>query len=136
HDVLDSALVGPRVLLGCARLGQGRHDAALEVLGEVAAKPGPAVLFSARLAIAEYACALLAAGEPAEAVAAAQHAVAQPAEDVRGRVVAGRVLARALAAAGLVDQARAAAATAARDAHGTQQTSERRATDAVLAALG
>ena len=53
--------------------------------------------------------ALLAAGRVDEALAAARRAAELPAEDVRGRVVADRVLARALAAAGECDEARAAA---------------------------
>jgi class 3 adenylate cyclase/tetratricopeptide (TPR) repeat protein len=136
HDVVEAARVGPRVLLGCARLAVGDVDAALLALGEVAAVPdGPAVLLARRLAVAQYAAALLAAGRIDEAVVTARRSNELPADDVRSRVVAARVLGSALGAAGDLTQARAAAGTAVRLAYATQQTSERAAADAVLAAL-
>jgi class 3 adenylate cyclase/tetratricopeptide (TPR) repeat protein len=132
----DAGQVGPRVLLGRARIARGDLEGGLADLAEVAVdRSDPAVLFSARLAVAEYGSALLAAGRTEEALDAARRAVRLPAEDVRGRVVAGRTLARALAAAGLTDEARATAVAAVREAYATQQVSERAATEAVLAAL-
>jgi tetratricopeptide (TPR) repeat protein len=136
HNVVDAARVGPRVLLGCARLALGDVNAALTALGDIAEiDAAPSVLLSRRQAVAEYASALLAAGRVDEAVATARRAVELPADDVRGRIVAGRVLACALAAAGQLDEARAAASAAVGVAYATQQTSERRRADEASAAL-
>jgi tetratricopeptide (TPR) repeat protein len=135
HDVMEAARVGPRVLLGCARLASGDVDEALAELSEVTQAESPSVLLTRRQAVAEYAGALLAAGRLDEAVAAARRAVGMTAEDARSRVAAIRVLARALAATGEVSEARAVAAQAVRAAYGTQQASERPATDALAAAL-
>ncbi len=135
HDVMEAARVGPRVLLGCARLASGDVDAAVAELSEVAQADAPSVLLTRRQAVAEYAGALLAAGRLDEAVGAARRAVGLAAEDARSRVAATRVLARALAAIGEMREARAVAAQAVRAAYGTQQASERPATDAVAAAL-
>jgi hypothetical protein len=87
------------------------------------------------LAVAAYAEALLVSGSPAEALTWARTAATTPSEDVRSRVVAGRVLARALAAAGQREEAATVAATVVREAYATQQASERAAADAVLAEL-
>jgi class 3 adenylate cyclase/tetratricopeptide (TPR) repeat protein len=137
HNVLEAARVGPRVLLGCARLAMGDVEASLLALGESAqSDSAPSVLVSRRQAVAEYAAALLCAGRVEEALIVARRADALPADDIRGRVVAGRVLARALAAAGETGEARAAATEAVRVAYATQQVSERAAADATLAAIG
>ncbi len=134
--VAEAARVGPKVLLGCARLAQGDVDAALTALREVADNEAwPSVLLSRRQAVAEYAAALLAADRVDEALVAARRAVELPAEDVRGRVVGDRILARALAAAGECGEARAAASAAVRAAYASQHTSERPAADAALAAI-
>jgi class 3 adenylate cyclase/tetratricopeptide (TPR) repeat protein len=136
HDVGEAARVGPRVLLGLARLAQGDTEAALLELCEVAdIDAGPSLLLSRRQAVAAYASALLAAGRVDEAVSAARRAADLHSEDVRGRVVADRVLASALAAAGECGAARDAAAAAVRTAYASQQTSERAAADAALAAV-
>jgi len=136
HDVLEGAQVGPRVLLACARLAAGDADAAVRLLVPVAeAADRPSLLYPRRQAVAQYAGALLAAGRVPEAVAAARRAVDLPGEDVRGDVVAHRVLAETLAAAGRPDDARSAAALAVERAYATQQVSERAATDIVLARL-
>ncbi len=136
HGVVEAARVGPKVLLGCARLAQGDIDSALLTLREVAENEAwPSVLLSRRQAVAEYASALLAAGRVDEALAAARRAAELPAEDIRGLVVGDRVLARALAAAGECGEARAAASAAVRTAYASQQTSERPAADAALAAI-
>jgi class 3 adenylate cyclase/tetratricopeptide (TPR) repeat protein len=136
HGVVEAARVGPKVLLGCAQLAQGNIDAALSALREVSENEAwPSVLLSRRQAVAEYAGALLAAGRVDEALATARRAAELPAEDVRGRVVGDRVLARALAAAGECKEARAAASAAVRTAYASQQISERPAADAALAAI-
>jgi Flp pilus assembly protein TadD len=123
------------VLLGCARLAVDDVEAALSALGESAEVDTPSVLLSRRQAVAEYARALLAAGRVEEAVATARRSAELPADDVRGRVVAARVLARCLAAAGELDEARAVATEAVQIAYATQQVSERSGADATLAAV-
>jgi tetratricopeptide (TPR) repeat protein len=107
YGVAAAALVGPRVLLGRVLLARGDVDAAVRTLEEAAttaldgaAANASSVLLSPRRAVAEYAEALLAAGRVEEALAVARRAMELPAEDVRGRLAADRVLARASAAAG------------------------------------
>ena len=136
HNVLDVAEVGPRVLLALSRLAAGEPEVAVRLLEPVAAAAHePSLLFSRRQAVAHYAQALLAAGRVPEAVEAARRAVALPAEDVRSGVVAARMLAEALAAAGEPGPARAAAADAVERAYGSQQISERAAADALVERL-
>jgi tetratricopeptide (TPR) repeat protein len=131
-DVLDAAQVGPRVLLAMARLAAGDTRAALGVLASVAAQADqPSLLFPRRQAVACYAAALLAADRVEEACDWARRAVAVPGEDVRSRVVASRVLASVLAAAGAIDEARAAADAAVRQAYATQQVAERAAAEEI-----
>jgi class 3 adenylate cyclase/tetratricopeptide (TPR) repeat protein len=136
HDVGEAARVGPRVLLGLVRLAQGDVEGALCELSDVAElESGPSLLLSRRQAVAAYASALLAAGRTDEAVVAARRAAEMSSEDVRGQVVAERVLATVLAAAGDEAEARDAAEAAVRVAYASQQTSERPAADAALAEL-
>ncbi len=130
--LLEPARVGPVVLLAYAHLASGEVDRALALLEPVAAEPeAPSLLFPRRQAVAAYAEALLAAGRVPEAVTWARRAEQVPAEDVRSRVVSARVLARALAAAGELDEARRTAERAVSLAYRTQQVSERRAAEAV-----
>ncbi len=70
-----------------------------------------------------------------EALKTAREGTEVPADDVRSRVVASLVLARALAATGHRGQARAVAAGAMRAAYATQQLSERPAADALVTEL-
>jgi class 3 adenylate cyclase/tetratricopeptide (TPR) repeat protein len=136
HNVLEPAQVGPRVLLGAARLARGDTAAALRHLEPVAfASPAPALLLPRRLAISTYSAALLAAGRVDDALGAARHAIDAPGEDVRSGCVARAGLARALAAAGAHAEARAAAAEAVAAAYASEQVSERAAADALLASL-
>jgi class 3 adenylate cyclase/tetratricopeptide (TPR) repeat protein len=103
YGVADAARIAPRVLLGRVRLARGDVTGAVEILGTVAATVqagGPSLLLSPRRTVAEYAEALLAAERVPEALATARRAVQLPGEDVRGRVFADRVLARAEVAAG------------------------------------
>ena len=137
HDVLDTAQVAPRVLLAQARRAAGDLDAAVHLIGEVAdlvdATP---LLFARRQALAVHAEILLAAGRTAEALDLARLAVDTPAEDVRSRVTACRVLARALYASGRCAEATEVARAAVREAYATQQMSERAAAQAVLTEVG
>ena len=137
HNVLPATRVGPRALRALADLAAGDTGKALAELGDIAAAAAePSLLFPRRQAVAGYAQALLAADRPTDALCWARRAVDLPAEDVRSRVVAGRVLAAALAAAGDRAEALTVAASAVREAYGTQQISERVAADATLAAVG
>jgi len=136
HNVLEPAEVGPRVLLGAARLAAGDTGFALDTLAPVAAEPtGAALLFPRRQGIALYARALRIAGRTDEALGYARQAVGTPGEDVRSRVVALRELASTLAATGECGEAMAVAAQAVRVAYGSPQVSERAASDALVESL-
>lgn len=136
RNVLESAQVGPRVLLGAARLAIGDVDAALIHLEPVAtASPAPALLLPRRLAIAMYATALIAADRTADAIEQARRAILAPGEDVRSESLARRTLARAYIAAGEPDQARLAAHEAVHVAYASEQRSERPASDELLTSL-
>jgi hypothetical protein len=136
HDVLESAQVGPRVLLAMARLASGDAPGAVALLADVAAlADAPSLLFPRRHAVAGYAEALLAAGRPVEALDWARRAVEAPGEDVRSRVYADRVLARTLSAVGQHADAVVAASAAVAEAYATQQVSERVSAEAVLSSL-
>ncbi|HKD96882.1 MAG TPA: adenylate/guanylate cyclase domain-containing protein [Micromonosporaceae bacterium] len=136
HNVFESAAVGSRVLLGAARLATGDVEAALAQLEPVAAAAEePSMLLPRRLAVAAYAAALIAAGRVDEAVDWADRAALAPGEDIRSATTTARIRARALAAVGSLDAARAAAAEAVASAYATEQRSERAACDALLAEL-
>jgi tetratricopeptide (TPR) repeat protein len=136
HNVLEPAQVGPRVLLGAARLAAGDTQAALRVLEPVAQRPdGAALLFPRRHGVALYAAALRGDGRLAEALACGRRAAAMPGEDVRSRVVALRELASTLAALGESEEARAVAEEAVRAAYSSPQVGERAESDTLLAAL-
>ena len=137
NNPLAPAQVGPRVLLARARLAEGDAGTAIGLLAPVATTAkGPGLLFSRRQALAAYAAALLAEGQRIQALDWARRAIAVPAEDVRSRVVAAEVLADALAASGLREEAIAAADEAVRHAHETQRLVERVGADAVRERLG
>ncbi len=136
HNVFEPAQVGPRVLLGAARLAAGDPAAAVNLLEPMAATPdGPALLFPRRHGIALYAAALRECGRQAEALAAARLAAGMPGEDVRSRVIALRELATTLAAAGELAEAREVAGQAVATAYATQQLGERAASDELAASL-
>ncbi|GIL31708.1 adenylate/guanylate cyclase domain-containing protein [Actinocatenispora comari] len=136
YDVVDSARVGPMVLLAEARRAQGDLPAALRLLDEIDADPDrPVLLLSRQQAGAIHASALLCAGRTVEAVDRARAAVDSPAEDVRSGVLAHAALARCLAAAGNTDCARHEAQLAAEAAYATEQTADRARVDGLLAEL-
>jgi class 3 adenylate cyclase/tetratricopeptide (TPR) repeat protein len=134
-DLEPGALVGLRVLLAQALRAQGRLDDALTLLREAERHRDGSLVFPRRQAMAHLAGALLDAGRPGEALATAHDAMAVPAEDVRSRVVALRVLAGCLAACGDVPAAELALRQAVALAGATQQSSERSATERALAGL-
>ena len=136
HDVFEPAQVGPRVLLGAARLAAGDTAAALRLLAPVAAEPdGAALLFPRRQGVALYAAALRCSGDLEAALARARQAAGMQGEDIRSRVVALRELATTLALTGCRDEAREVAAQAATVAYGTPQASERAASDLLVEEL-
>ncbi|MFC0002631.1 adenylate/guanylate cyclase domain-containing protein [Micromonospora siamensis] len=137
HNPQAPAQVGPRVLLATARLAAGDPATAVGLLAPVAtaAANTPSLLFSRRQTMARYASALLAHGQPEQALDWARRAVEAPAEDVRSQVVAASVLAETLAAAGRSAEALSCAEEAVRLAYATEQASERAAADALRARL-
>jgi tetratricopeptide (TPR) repeat protein len=136
HNPLAPAQVGPRVLLAASRQLAGDIAGAVGLLAPIAAaSSSPSLLFSRQHAVARYASALLAAGECEEALDWARRADANPAEDLRSRVVAAEVLAEALAAAGRREESMAAAGRAVALAWSTEQASERARAEALRARL-
>jgi class 3 adenylate cyclase/tetratricopeptide (TPR) repeat protein len=134
--VLPPVRVGPRALRALARCAAGDAAGALADLAEIAAAAAaPSLLFPRKQAVSGYAQALLAVGRVTDALHWARLAVELPAEDVRSRVVASRVLAAVLAANGAADEALSVAAAAVQEAYGTQQSSERVAAETTLAGL-
>ncbi|MGC4804181.1 adenylate/guanylate cyclase domain-containing protein [Micromonospora sp. DT233] len=133
HNPQAPAQVGPRVLLATARLAAGDPATAVGLLAPVAtaAANAPSLLFSRRQTMARYAAALLAHGQPEQALDWARRSVAVPAEDVRSQVIAASVLAETLAACGRPVEALASAEEAVRLAYATEQRSERRAATAL-----
>ncbi|MEP6463198.1 MAG: hypothetical protein ABJC62_07235, partial [Frankiaceae bacterium] len=93
------------------------------------------LLFPRRQALAHRAGALLDAGRVPEAVAEIERALAVPAEDVRSRVVALRVLAAVRARVGNGAGARAALEEAMTIARAADQRTEVEATKAALSAM-
>ncbi len=136
QHALAPAQVGPRVLLGAARLRAGDPAGALELLRPVADVPdGPALLFPRRQGVAFYAAALRECGQLPEALTLARRAAGMPGEDVRSRVVALRELATCLSAVGDCAAAVETAQQAVAAAYATPQVAERAASDALLARL-
>ncbi|MEU5563694.1 adenylate/guanylate cyclase domain-containing protein [Micromonospora musae] len=131
------AQVAPRVLLATARLAIGDSATAVGLLAPVATAAGstPSLLISRRQTLARYASALLAHGQPEQALDWACRAAAAPAEDVRGQVIGAMVQAETLAATGRTAEALAGAEEAVRLAYGTEQRSERRGAEALRARL-
>jgi hypothetical protein len=93
------------------------------------------LVFPRRQALAHLAGALREAGSPGPALRVVQEEFAVPAEDVRSRVVALRVLAQCLAQCGDRPAAERALRQAWALSRATEQTSERAATETALAAL-
>ncbi|HVF06108.1 MAG TPA: adenylate/guanylate cyclase domain-containing protein [Frankiaceae bacterium] len=128
------ATIGSHVVLALVDRARGNLDAALRVLERIAetAPERPTFLFPMRQALAHYAGTLLESGRPAEALAAAERAVATPAEDVRSRVIALRALGSALRANGRYEEAEVALRAALAEATATEQAQERPATEQAL----
>ena len=136
-DLKAPAFVGPKVLLAQAWRAQGRVADALAVLEEAAATTeAPSLIFPRRQALAHCAGALLESGRAEEALAVIHHAFEVPAEDVRSRVVALRVLGNCYVACGDAPAARMALRQALALATATESISEIAATRRTAAAVG
>jgi hypothetical protein len=99
---------------------------ALRLLAPIAENAyAPSMLYPRRQGVAVYARALLAAGRPQEALAAAELAETIPSVDIRSQVRSALALAECLAAAGRIEEAGKANKRASMLAHSTQQVSER-----------
>ncbi len=128
---------GAHVVLALVARARGDLDTALAILGRIAesAPEQPTFLFPMRQALAHYAGTLLDSGRPAEALRAAERAVATTAEDVRSRVIALRALGSALRANGRLAEAEEAFRAALAEATATEQAQERAATEQALTDL-
>jgi Flp pilus assembly protein TadD len=128
--------VGLRVLLAQALRARGHLDEALPLLREARSCREGSLVFPRRQALAHLAGALAETGETVEALAAANAAFTVPAEDIRSRVVALRVLAACLAASGDRPAAEFALRQARALAGATEMCSELPATERALESLG
>jgi class 3 adenylate cyclase/predicted ATPase len=99
-DLEPSALMGLRVLLAQALRALNRLPDALPLLEEAEKYREPSLLFPRRQALAHLAGALRESARPRDALRVAHEAFEAPAEDVRSRVIALRVLAQCLAECG------------------------------------
>jgi len=135
-DFKPAALVGPKVLLGQVYRRRGDLERALPLLTEAEiCKDETSLIFPRRQALAHLAGVRLETGDVAGAMSGIQDAFAVPAEDVRSRIVALRVLANVLAAAGDPTAARFAGRQAVALAGATEMRSELGASEKVVAAL-
>jgi tetratricopeptide (TPR) repeat protein len=134
-DLEPGALVGLRVLLAQSLRAQGRLDDALILLREAQSERDGSLIFPRRQALAHLAGALAEAGEVDDALATANAALTVPAEDVRSRVIALRVLAACLAERGDPPAAEFALRQARALAGSTEMSSELPATERALESL-
>jgi class 3 adenylate cyclase/tetratricopeptide (TPR) repeat protein len=134
-DLEPAALVGLRVLLAQSLRARGRLPDALLLLREAESCREASLVFPRRQALAHLAGALREAGEHGEALSVANDAMHVPADDVRSRVVALRVLAQCLATCGDAPAAAVAVREAVALAGATQMRSELPGSERALAAL-
>jgi tetratricopeptide (TPR) repeat protein len=135
-DVRDSAVAGLRVLRAQALLATGEdRGAALELLRQARAVSDASLLFPRRAGLSHLAEALLADGEVGAALAMSHEAMAEPAEDLRSRVVALRVLGACLVAAGDAPAGRFAVRQSVALARATQLRAELPASQQALQSL-
>jgi Flp pilus assembly protein TadD len=134
-DLQPGALVSLRVLLAQALRARGETKEAVRLLREAQVVVDASLAFPRRQALAHLAGGLLELGEISEALDVAQQAIAQPAQDVRSRIVALRVLGACLAAAGDVPAARYAVRQAAALSGATEMRGELAASQRALSAL-
>jgi tetratricopeptide (TPR) repeat protein len=134
-DLRPGALVSLRVLLAQALRARGETTEAVELLREAQVVSDASLAFPRRQALAHLAGGLLELGEIAEALRVAHEALAQPAQDVRSRVVALRVLSNCLLAVGDLPAARFAVRQAIALSGATEMRGELAASQKALAAL-
>jgi class 3 adenylate cyclase/tetratricopeptide (TPR) repeat protein len=134
-DLQPGALVSLRVLLAQALRARGKTQEAAQLLREAQVVVDASLAFPRRQALAHLAGCLLELGETAEALDVAQQAIAQPAQDVRSRIVALRVLGACLSAAGDVPAARYAVRQATALSGATEMRGELAASQRALSAL-
>ena len=134
-DLEPSALVGLRVLLAQSLRAMGRPEEALPLLEEARTYREPSLLFPRRQALAHLAGALRESGRARDALHVVHEAFEVPAEDVRSRVIALRVLAQCLAECGDVTAAPMALRQAVALAGSTEMSSELEATVKALQQL-
>jgi tetratricopeptide (TPR) repeat protein len=134
-DLRPGALVSPRVLLAQALRARGETEAAVELLREAQLVSDASLAFPRRQALAHLAGALLEMDRTDEALRVAHQALAQPAQDVRSRIVALRVLGACLAAAGDPPAARYAVRQAMALSSATELRGELPASQRALAAM-
>lgn len=134
-DLQPGALVSLRVLLAQALRARGQTEEAVQLLREAQTVASASLAFPRRQALAHLAGALLELGETAEALRVAHQAMAQPAQDVRSRIVALRVLGACLSAAGDVPAARYALRQATVLSGATEMRGELAASQRALSAL-
>jgi class 3 adenylate cyclase/tetratricopeptide (TPR) repeat protein len=135
-DVRPPALVGMRVLLAQALRARGEPENALELLREAQVVSDGSLAFPRRQALAHLAGVLLELGRSDEALEVAHQAMAQPAQDLRSRIVTLRVLGACLAASDDLPAARLALRQALALASATEMRGELPATERALSALG
>lgn len=135
-DLEPSAKVGVQVLMAQALRGLGQSGDALSLLETATATSDePSLIFPRRQALAHLAGALRETGAHARALETACRALQVPAEDIRSRVVALRVLALCLADCRDLTAARFALEEAYALACATEQMSERGSTRQAMQAL-
>jgi class 3 adenylate cyclase/tetratricopeptide (TPR) repeat protein len=134
-DLRPGALVSLRVLLAQALRARGETKEAVELLREAQVVSDASLAFPRRQALAHLAGGLLELGETEEALRVAHEALAQPAQDVRSRVIALRVLGNCLLAAGDLPAARFAVRQAIALSGATEMRGELSASQKALSAL-
>jgi tetratricopeptide (TPR) repeat protein len=134
-DLKPGALVALRVLLAQALRARGETSEAVELLREAQVVEDASLAFPRRQALAHLAGVLLELGEPAEALHVAHQAMKVPAQDVRSRIVALRVLGSCLAANGDLPAGQFALRQAVALSGATEMRGELTASQKALAAL-
>jgi tetratricopeptide (TPR) repeat protein len=135
-ELRPAALVGAKVLLAQVHRRRGDVEKALPLLREAeVCREETSLIFPRRQALAHLAGALLETGDVSGALSSIRDAFSVPAEDVRSRVVALRVLAQCLTAAGDRPAALLAGRQAVALAGATEMRSELLASEKMVKAM-
>jgi tetratricopeptide (TPR) repeat protein len=134
-ELRPGALTALKVLLAMALRQRGETKEAVVLLREAVLEQNSSLAFSRRQALAHLAGGLLELGESAEALEIANQALGVPAQDLRSRIVALRVLGNCLAVAGDLPAARVAVTQAVALSRATEMRGELTASERALAAL-